>query len=941
MRQLALLFISSGIALGGSLSNTETDTSAPLMPAAEAAAKLKLPLGFTATVFAHEPAVQNPIATAWDKKGRLWVAENYTYAERSVRFDLSLKDRVLILDDGDGDGVAECRKVFTDEVQMLTSVELGRGGVWLLCPPQLVFLPDANGDDVPDGPPQVMLDGFTVAKDNYHNFANGLRWGPDGWLYGRCGHSCPGRLGLPGTADEARVPMDGGIWRFHPERRVVEVLCHGTTNSWGHDWDAQGELFFINTVNGHLWHMMPGAHLLESFGLSENPRVYERLDTIADHFHFDTKGSWQDSRDGKANDLGGGHAHVGMMICQEPSWPQQFQGRLLTLNMHGRRANVERLERLGAGYVGRHEPDAFLSADPWFRGTEISIGPDGCAYMVDYSDTGECHEATGVHRESGRIYRIKHGAGVPRAKEDFVTPRCLAGSGSLPQLWKDYQAGQTSAASLRQLLATATDEHLRAWAVRLLTDSWPLDTLMGQRPQRSEAATAEDIAALITATEKDSSGLVHLVLASALQRLPQDRRAALATALVRHSDYAADRHLPSLVWYGIHPLPAEAVVRISSASQWPALHRWAARLAFSGTHKEAQDLLLSAQGIDTAAVLDGMAQALNGQRRAPKPDQWETFAARARNPAAVQSLSAVFGEGRALSELVKVVKDSKADTPSRQQALRTLIDAQAPELRTLCESLLDVRMLNTTAVRGLATFEDPALGKQLAQRYRKFYPAERPTVLEVLLSRPAWAAALLDAVGTEKHQVAKTDLTAVHARQILSFKDEALCQKLRSVWGDLRESSADKAKLIHEWRTKLTPAVLAQADLNAGKTLYGICAACHTLYGQGGKIGPDLTGSGRANLDYLLENILDPSGVVSADYRMTQLKLKDGRSLSGVVVQRNAQSLTLRQITEESNVPLADIASEEPSTLSLMPEGLLTALTTEQVRDLLGYLMHR
>ena len=271
--------------------NTASEAHLLPLPAGEAAAKMELPPGFRATVFASEPEVQNPIAMAWDDRGRLWIAENYTYSDRTERFNLSLRDRVLIFEDKNNDGVADSRKVFADNVQMLTSVEVGRGGVWLMCPPQLLFIPDANNDGNPDGPAQVRLDGFYVAQANYHNFANGLRWGPDGWLYGRCGHSCPGRLGLPGTPDKQRVPIDGGIWRFHPERQVVEVLCHGTVNPWGHDWDEHGELFFINTVIGHLWHCLPGSHFKESFGESMNPGVYARMDTIADHYHFGHSGT--------------------------------------------------------------------------------------------------------------------------------------------------------------------------------------------------------------------------------------------------------------------------------------------------------------------------------------------------------------------------------------------------------------------------------------------------------------------------------------------------------------------------------------------------------------------------------------------------------------------------------------------------------------------------
>src|SRR5438034_8281589 len=216
--------------------NTEPDPSAP-MPAAEAAAKMSLPPGFKATVFAAEPDVQNPIAMTWDSRGRLWVAENYTYAERARKFDLNLRDRIVIFEDKDGDGHFDTRKVFTDEVQMLTSIEVGLGGVWITCPPQVLFIPDRNGDDVPDGAPEVVLDGFTVPPENYHNFANGLRFGPDGALSGPCGASSPGEIGPPGTPAAQRIPMRGTMWRYHPQRKVVEALSCGTTTPWGHDWD--------------------------------------------------------------------------------------------------------------------------------------------------------------------------------------------------------------------------------------------------------------------------------------------------------------------------------------------------------------------------------------------------------------------------------------------------------------------------------------------------------------------------------------------------------------------------------------------------------------------------------------------------------------------------------------------------------------------------------
>ena len=219
------------------------------------------------------------------------------------------------------------------------------------------------------------------------------------------------RSGTPGTPDAGRIPLRGGLWRYHPVRKRFEVLCHGTTNPWGHDWNALGEAFFINTVNGHLWHVIPGAHFARPHTIEPNPRAYAVIDQHADHYH------WDNSKDFKTASIpggiddhrGGGHAHSGLMIYLADQWPEPYRGKLFTLNFHGRRVNVERLERSGSGYVGRHEPDIFFAADPWFRGIDLSYGPDGSVFVLDWSDTGECHEHDGVHRSSGRIYRFTYG----------------------------------------------------------------------------------------------------------------------------------------------------------------------------------------------------------------------------------------------------------------------------------------------------------------------------------------------------------------------------------------------------------------------------------------------------------------------------------------------------------------------------------------------------
>jgi putative membrane-bound dehydrogenase-like protein len=984
--------------------DTEKDLKVVAMNPDEAAAGFQVPAGFEVKVVAAEPEVRNPIALSWDRRGRMWVAENFTYAEKAVRYDLSLRDRVLILEDADQDGVAETIKVFVDSVQRLTSVEIGRGGVWLMCPPQLLFVPDADGDDVPDGAPEVVLDGFEIGESSYHNLANGLRWGPDGWLYGRCGHSCPAQIGRPGTAAEERLPMKGGIWRYHPERQVAEVVLHGTTNPWGHDWDRHGEGFFINVVNGHLWHLIAGAHCKELFGAPLNPLVFERLDTIADHWHFDTTGKWSDSRDGAANHLGGGHAHVGMTIYQADQWPAAWQDRLLTLNLHGRRANVERLERLGSGFVGRHEPDTLVAADPWFRGTEIRTGPDGCVYVLDWSDTGECHEHTGVHRNSGRIYRVSHGQpekvsyaalaapldwpavdGLLAAKNvwwvaqlrerlsheegleglaDPLEKRVRAAEAgaearlralwALERVWPE-EAEARREALLLELMADK-EEAIRVWAVRLLLDDWPLDRADGGARGADRFFPAEWERALVERAAVDESGLVRLTLASSLQRLPWAQRADLAAALISRREDALDPSLPLMVWYGVMPLvktEPEALVRLAEGCRWPNLLRWCSR-ALAGqvkTQPAGLDGLLRRAAKTSpnlrAAVLQGMSEAFAGWRQAPALGGWaEVVAAVKAQPQVdeetanrVRDLSALFGDGRALDEVRRVVADDTADPEQRKAALMTLIEARPADLRALCERVLDVRGVNGIAVRGLAMFDDAKLGTVLAKRYRKFEVVDRPALMDALVSRPAWAKALLEQLAAGA--VPRSDLSAFHARQMQALDDPAINQLLVQHWGELRESDAGKRAFIEKLRRELTPERLAEANLSDGRQTYqAVCAACHVLYGEGGAVGPDLTGSGRAQLDYLLENIVDPSAVVAADQRMTVVTLKDGRVLSGVIAAQSEQVLTLRALNDEQRIERREIVKQETSALSMMPEGLLNAMSSEQVRDLVAYLMH-
>ena len=1034
--------------------DTEVDRS-PTMPADVAAKAFKLPEGFRVSVFASEPEVRNPIAMSWDARGRLWVAENYTYAERSARFDLRHRDRVVIFEDSDGDGRHDKRSVFTDDVQMLTSVEVGLGGAWLFCPPQLLFVPDSDGDDKPDGPPEVVLDGFTVPAENYHNFANGLKWGLDGWLYGRCGASSPGKVGAPGTPEADRVLNHGGIWRFDPKSKRFEMLAHGTTNPWGHDWNALGEGFFINTVNGHLWHLIPGAHFVRPHTIDPNPRAYRAIDQHADHVHWDNSKDWSDSRNasGEHDRRGGGHAHSGLMIYQGGQWPTADQGKLFTLNFHGRRVNSERLERSGSGFNGLHEADRFFAGDPKFRGIDLGYGPDGGVFVLDWNDSGECHENTGVLRSTGRIYKFTNGeSNRPevgdrriaesrrvRSADHLLDPRTdpnrpdleanptvrgadptspgspgnppevgdlakldikalvglhrhpnewyarmarrqlvdranrgdrLEGASEglrailetdpaperkLRALWSLYSTGRADGPLLRSLLGH-DHESLRTWAIRLLVDRMPIDGVTGRRPPGEVDLPSDLLGEFARMAHDDRSGLVRLTLASTLQRLPVAQRAALAAPLIARIEDANDHNLPLLVWYGLIPLgdlDPSSLARLGASCAWPTTSRLIARRltedveARPGPLNELMMLVAkSGKEASRSDVLAGMSEGLRGWRKAPKPLAWDDFAAKVRagrgapSLEGLRELEVVFGDGRALDDLRKIALDDKAELETRRTALKALIENRPPDLRAICERLLKVRFLNATAVKGLALFDDPAIGKALATSYRTFHPSERPSVIETLATRPAFARALLDQMAAGS--IPRGDLSSYQARQIRSMGDAGLSALLASIWGELRETSADKRASMAKLKALLTPENLARADRGRGRVQFNkLCSSCHMLYGQGGAIGPDLTGSGRDNLDYLVENIVDPSATVNADFRVAVVALLDGRVLNGLVRSPTDRTITVQTQNEAVVLDRKEIEQINPSPLSLMPEGQLDPLAPDEIRDLFAYLRHR
>lgn len=571
------------------------------------AERIQLPGGFRATLFAGEPDLVKPIAMTTDDRGRLWVVESHSYPHWLSEGKQG-RDRILIFEDRKEDGHFDSCKVFLDKGTNLSGIAVGFGGVWLCATPHLLFVPVRAGEDKPAGPPKVVLDGWSLQAK--HNVFNDLTWGPDGWLYGCNGITATSYLGRPGTPPAQRIPLNCGVWRYHPVKETFEVFAWGTTNPWGLDFDDYGEMFITNCVIKHLFHVVPGAHFVRMYGQDLNPHCYGLMASCADHIHWGG-GHWTSSRGGKgAHDAaGGGHAHVGAMVYLGDNWPEQYRHHIFMCNLHGNRVNQDVLERRGSGYVAHHGKDFLLANDSWFRGLKLLYGPDGGVFVSDWHDTGECHDYDRVE-PCGRIFKVTFGkpaavhpdlsamsdeqlvrlqmhkndwwvrharrllqehayAGkldknvrpqlLKMLKEETDVPR------KLRALWALHGIGPLDEKKLLSLL-NGPHQALRVWAVRLMVEDRHISDGAAKR--------------LAELARSDKEMSVRLSLASALQRLPHEQRWAIAEALAAHAEDATDENLPLMLWYGIEPMvpdDAERSAKLLAKCRIPLVRQYIAR----------------------------------------------------------------------------------------------------------------------------------------------------------------------------------------------------------------------------------------------------------------------------------------------------------------------------------------------------------------------------
>jgi putative heme-binding domain-containing protein len=815
-----------------------------------------------------------------------------------------------------------------------------------------------------------------------HNVFNGLAWGPDGWLWGLNRILSNSRVGKPGMPDNKRVEINCGVWRYHPVHETFEAVAWGTTNPWGLDFDDYGQAFITNCVINHLWHAVPGSHFQRMFGQDLNPHVYELMTSCADHIHW-AGGDWQTSRGavGAHSDAGGGHAHAGAMVYLGDNWPARYRNQLFTCNIHGNRLNCDRLEQHGGGYAARHEPDFLHAGDPWFRGLALCYGPDGGVYVSDWCDTGECHDYEDIHRENGRIYKITYGkpksAPVDLAKlgdAELVNLQSHANDWHVRQarrlLQERFHAGQLQPQTHVTLLKMLRDEptvprRLRAlWALwvtggldepllnELLADREPYVRAWALRLELEDREISpRSLQKLNELAQSDPSPVVRLHLASALQRMPAAARLQLASVLLQRLLPMDERNLQLLLWYGVESLLEQAggTQSLMLACEIPLVRRNMARRlaslpAAGDPLARVTDWIADESHTDAQSdILQGLLASLEGRRQVTMPSAWPaTYTKLSQSPSGAvreraTKLALIFGDQNAFRSLRETLGNPSESTAKRQAAMTALVEQRDPQIVPRLKKLIEEEALRGPALRALAAYDDPQTPAIILASYPRFSEADKRDAILTLASRPAYALAMFAAM--EQGKLDRGDLSAFVARQLAGMKDPQVQKKVAEVWGSVRSTPESKRQQIAEHKARLSATELARADIARGRALFQRdCANCHKLFDAGGAIGPDLTGSQRANLDYVLENLLDPSAVVGRDFQMQIFQTSDGRVINGIVVREDDAVVLVQTQNDRVALTKSEIEARDKSNVSLMPEGQLARLSPEDLRDLVAYL---
>lgn len=988
--------------------------AAAALPPSHAIERMSVADGLSVQWIAAEPMITQPVCIEFDPRGRLWVIQYLQYPNPAglhrAKVDAWSRttydripdpppkgpkgsDRITILEDTNHDGRAEASHDFVNGLNLASGIAFGHGGVFVLNVPYLLFYPDANRDDHPDQDPQVLLTGFGM--EDAHSVANSLTWGPDGWLYGCQGSTVTSRI--------RGIEFQQGVWRYHPLTQEFELFCEGGGNSWGLDFDAEGELLYSTNVGGYRnLHAVQGAYYWKSFGKHgalHNPYAFGYFDHIP-HTNFT-----------------GGHVTDGGLVYRGTNLPSAYRNRYLYGDLLGHSVQWHPMFRNGSTFTSAHGGYLLQANDAWFAPSDVTMSPDGGIYVADWHDQRTAHPDPDADwdRSNGRIYRIAKHPIVQQSLPDFHGAKTSQLINWLrnPNPWIVRQARRSLAdrrdpeaiPPLRTALFETEDDALaleylwalhasggfnesiaertlghrnppiRRWSVRFLGDTRAISQATAQRLARM--------------AESEVNITVRAQLAGSAKRFPAPQAWPILASLLTHDIDATDPFQPLLIWWAVeaHAITGLEPIQqfITSADAWKSamvqrvirdrlLRRWMAEGSTNTLQACAEVLRSAPSTVAMGPLLNALAQGMHDrptgfvregdgglfansavpqstsqprhQASTPVPPELraiiQSLANSLHNDPDWIRLAALLDFANAQEQARNLALDSSTPFPVRATMLQLLVELANPNLVRPLISLIGVAdsqvplHLQSLAVEALAGVPEGAIADSLLKQYPHCQPRIQSLLRERFLSRKSWASRILSAV--DSGVIPATDFSITQLRSVALHEDPSLDALVKKHWGNITRGTP--GELLAEMRRLNNDLNAGNGNPTTGRSLFlKTCAPCHALFNEGGRVGPDLTHANRADREFLLASIMDPSAVVRREFINYEILLTDDRLLNGVLLQPENGQLTLGLVSGETlALPQSMVRQLRESKVSMMPSELLKGFRPQEVRDLFSYL---
>ncbi|QDV26864.1 PVC-type heme-binding CxxCH protein [Aureliella helgolandensis] len=975
----------------------QSDGSQPTPPL-EALKSFAMRDGLSIDLVASEPELSQPLFLSWDSRGRMWVAQyrqyQYPAGLKVVRFDHHLRavfdkvpeappnhvpgeDRITVFEDTNGDGKYDTHRDVITGLNIATSVAPGRGGIWVLNPPYLLFYPDADGDDVPDRDPEVHLAGFGL--QDTHSVANSLMWGPDGWLYGANGSTSGGTVSsevTPGISFQGQC-----IWRYHPSTKVFEIYAEGGGNTFSLEIDAAGRVFSgTNGGNTRGWYYPQGSYSHKNWG---------KHGPLTNPYAFGFFNPMKFEGDGR-------RFPQAFLIYEGGLLPPEYNGSIIAPNAMLNLVWHSSLRPDGSSYQTNDETNLLESSDRWFRPVYSGVGPDGAVYIADWYDTRLSHVSPtdDWHKESGRVYRVHPTDSSPSydlGDLHLLSAQKLSQLFSHPNKWVRQRAvlelswRYEEAANLSEKQVTERVELQRELLQRIKSDSpgaleslWVLNAMGELTPQRAANFLQHSnanlrrwvvrllgdrhagIPELIELAAQESDVQVRSQLAATAKRVEANLGLSIVRNLLKYTEDQSDPHQPLMLWWAIeaHAAQTQAIQQFASdpalwelpLMQSTVAERLMQRYAASGTPADLEQcvqlLKLAPNGASRELLVEGLNQAFQGRTLPPLPDEidraLEAYHA-ARGEAGIV-LAVKQGNQSQYDDAVAKLVDRQVDLGLRIEIASAFGISPYPKAMNVLLSLAtggaaDTPALQRVAIQSLSLYDDPKIPQAIARAFDSQISGEhnlRASGCRTLATRASWALVLLNEIN--HWRLKKQDIPADVVQRLRTFSDPKVVEAVEQAFGKPAEISSPAQVAEIQRLTSLLKQSKGNPD--AGAAVFTTrCATCHQLFGKGVAIGPPLDNYDRGNLQFWLPAIIAPSIEIREGYVSYKILTDDGRLLTGMIAAQDLNSVTLatadnqRIIIERKNIE--ELQAIETS---LMPADVLKELNDTQIIDLFAYL---